>query len=255
MQKLIALLTLSTSLLPPSTSYAQSQLAYSSLPPVTQHNDPVYPPLARQTHISGDVVLKITTDGNSATDTVLVKGHPLLYEAAAANVRTWKFTDHAPSTFLVTFRYELHSPHGDFEFLKSPALIRVEAPEPVVDHGDYSKIDFGRWQVQWTVNGNSSQRVLQLYEAGPNDGLEGGFLGKHHQIRDESIDYGHKVGLLLSFTIKVHHSGGQSLETFFVGNLDKDKIIGTFVDENSATGAWAATRLPDKEPQKLKQVQ
>jgi len=53
---------------------------------------PVYPMLARQARIQGDVVLNavITKDGN-VTDLRVISGHPLLVQAAMDAVRQWKY--------------------------------------------------------------------------------------------------------------------------------------------------------------------
>ena len=53
---------------------------------------PVYPMLARQSRIQGDVVLNavITKDGN-VTDLSVISGHPLLVQAAEDAVRQWKY--------------------------------------------------------------------------------------------------------------------------------------------------------------------
>lgn len=54
--------------------------------------NPTYPPLARQTHISGTVVLHvtITTDG-ALQDIEVVSGHPLLIQAALDAVKQWQY--------------------------------------------------------------------------------------------------------------------------------------------------------------------
>ena len=54
--------------------------------------EPEYPPLARQGHIEGDVVLRavIGRDG-SIEDLTLVSGHPLLARAALEAVRHWRY--------------------------------------------------------------------------------------------------------------------------------------------------------------------
>ena len=55
--------------------------------------DPVYPPLARQTRISGTVRLRgiIGKDG-SVLELSVLSGHPLLIQSALEAVRKWKYT-------------------------------------------------------------------------------------------------------------------------------------------------------------------
>jgi hypothetical protein len=51
------------------------------------------------------VKLQVTTDGHQVVDVKLTSGHPVLVPDAIKNVRTWKFADHAPITFAVTYYY------------------------------------------------------------------------------------------------------------------------------------------------------
>jgi protein TonB len=55
-------------------------------------NDPVYPPLARQAQIQGDVLIDavIDTDGN-VSEMRVISGHPVLIKAALEAVATWKY--------------------------------------------------------------------------------------------------------------------------------------------------------------------
>src|SRR3989442_15946821 len=83
---------------------ALAQQSTEVLPKGVQHTEPIYPPLARQTRIQGEVLVKVTTDGESVRDAEAETGHPLLRKAAQDNSRTWKFVAHTPGTFQVTFR-------------------------------------------------------------------------------------------------------------------------------------------------------
>jgi len=51
------------------------------------------------------VVLQVTTDGHQVVDVKVTSGHPLLVPDAIKNVRTWKFADHAPTSFAVKYFY------------------------------------------------------------------------------------------------------------------------------------------------------
>ena len=54
--------------------------------------NPVYPPLARQAHIQGTVILKIVINKSGNVQSLqLVKGHPMLAPAAFEAVRQWKY--------------------------------------------------------------------------------------------------------------------------------------------------------------------
>jgi hypothetical protein len=49
--------------------------------------------------------MQVTTDGQAVTDVKLTSGHPKLAPDAINNVRTWKFGDHTPTTFMVDYMY------------------------------------------------------------------------------------------------------------------------------------------------------
>jgi hypothetical protein len=74
--------------------------------------------------------------------------------------------------------------------------------------------------------------------------------GRHTRESDtkgdtEEIDFGHKEGDFLAFTIKLRRSDENRLATFFVGRMTGNKIVGTFVDAAGKTGEWPAVRLAD----------
>src|SRR5712692_7421649 len=104
---------------------ALAQESTEALPKVVQHSEPIYPPLARQARIQGEVSVKVTTDGESAREAVAQTGHTLLRKAAEDNVKTWKFASHTPSTFNVTFRYKLMESSVEVEFLELPAIVEI----------------------------------------------------------------------------------------------------------------------------------
>lgn len=61
-------------------------------PRQTYSVDPVYPPLARETHVAGTVIVDAVIDEHgNVVQTRVVNGHPLLIEAALNAVRQWKY--------------------------------------------------------------------------------------------------------------------------------------------------------------------
>jgi len=84
---------------------AAAQQEASTLPTVTAFECAGYPSMAASMRIIGMVKLQVTTDGHQVADVNLTSGHPVLAPDAIKNVRTWKFADHAPITFTVTFLY------------------------------------------------------------------------------------------------------------------------------------------------------
>jgi periplasmic protein TonB len=61
-------------------------------PRQTYNVDPVYPPLARQAHVSGTVVVDAVIDEHGdVVEVRVVSGHPLLVDAALKAVGQWKY--------------------------------------------------------------------------------------------------------------------------------------------------------------------
>jgi hypothetical protein len=74
-------------------------------PTVTKFDCPEYPERARSLHISGTVKMMVSTDGHAVTEVKVISGPQILAKPAEANVRTWKFADHTPTSFTVTYVY------------------------------------------------------------------------------------------------------------------------------------------------------
>ncbi len=221
-----------------------SQESTEVLPKVVQHTEPSYPPIARQVRIQGEVRVKITTDGESVRDAEAETGHPLLRKSAEDNARTWKFVAHSPGTFHVTFRYKLLSRNVDVEFLESPSIVEIEAcpPEIIID---YAWLGLGTWKAQLKSAHGKSQQVFKLAYSGPNgDWLDGNAIGPKGE--NEELDFGHREGNFLAFTITLSEPDGKHLKTFFVGKMTGDKIVGTFLDDAGIRGEWAAVRIADR---------
>jgi len=242
----ISNVTLALSLMFAIVPLAKPQDSPDVLPKVVQHSQPIYPPLARQTRIQGDVRVRLVTDGASVTNVEAVAGHPLLRKATEDNVRTWKFASHRPSSFFVTFRYKLVSGDVvDVEFLEAPAVVQIGASSPEVII-DYSWIGLGTWKTQLTSNHGKSRRTLVLSYSGPHgEWLVGRFLGENNgdEEDDEASDFGHREGDFVVFTTKLRQPDGKQMQTFFVGSLKGNRIIGTFVDNAGVTGKWTAIQL------------
>jgi hypothetical protein len=56
----------------------------------------------------------------------------------------------------------------------------------------------------------------------------------------EELDFGHKEGNFLAFTLRLRQPDGQRVKTFFVGKMQKHEIVGSFVDDSGITGEWTA---------------
>ena len=75
----------------------------SALPTVTAFECPTYPSMAQSNRLQGMVQLQVKTDGHQIAGVKLISGHPILAPTAYENVQTWKFADHPPTTFGVTY--------------------------------------------------------------------------------------------------------------------------------------------------------
>lgn len=254
-----SIVTLALLLCLPVSYSAQSQTS-SPLPQVLQHADPTYPPLARQTRISGDVHLEITTDGESVTTASAIDGHPILRPSAVDNVRTWKFARHNPSTFFVTFRYVLSTGNIDVAFLDPPGVVRVaSAPQKLIL--EYANVGLGTWSLQGSSRSGNFRRILDLsYWGGDEDSLDGRLFPNMSAFRKaydynsdsdddeeqyEKTDFGHREDVFVTFLVKLRHPNGRRVPTLFSGIQTGDKITGTFTDRSGETGTWTATRIAD----------
>lgn len=77
---------------------------------VLHRTAPIYPVLARQMHLGGEVVLLVSVDSDGGVTEVKVQsGHPLLQQAAVSAVRMWKFAPAAqPSQATISVNFEAH---------------------------------------------------------------------------------------------------------------------------------------------------
>jgi hypothetical protein len=222
---------------------ALTQESTEVLPKVVQHSEPIYPPLALQTRIQGEVSVKLTTDGGSVREAVAQTGHPLLRKAAEDNAKTWKFASHTPSTFNVTFRYKLMESSVEVEFLKSPSMVEILASPPQTSIY-YADLGLGAWKAEIKGPRRNFGRLFELsYTGADGDWLNARTLNSKGDA--EESDFGHKEGDFLAFTITLSQPDGQHVKTFFVGKMTGNRIVGTFVDAAGTRGKWTAVRVPD----------
>ena len=223
---------------------ASAQESPRPLPKVVQHSEPMYPPIARTAHIEGNVRVELTTNGESVTSADAESGPPLLYKSALDNVRTWKFVPHKAGTFHVTFRYKIMSSNVEVAFLEEPEVVQLEIPEPEVII-EYAWLGLGTWKAELKSAHGKSRQVFTFAYSGPNsDWLDGHALGPNGE--SEEIDFGHKEGNFLAFTITLSQPDGQRVKSFLVGKMLGDKIVGSSVDDAGVRGEWTALREPDK---------
>jgi len=97
-----------------------------------------YPPLARQTRVSGDVKLRVVVDRTGhVSETTVLSGHALLQQAALDAVRRWEFVPLSDSkqfeiicTFALPFKEEDCLPE---KTVVGSLHIEVCAPPPIIN--------------------------------------------------------------------------------------------------------------------------
>jgi hypothetical protein len=94
------------------------------LPVVVGGAMPLYPPLARAARIQGTVHVEVKTDGKEVVNAQSKDGHRLLAIAAEDNAKTWRFQDHKPMVFTVTYRYRLEA-DGDVNNANPTVTLRL----------------------------------------------------------------------------------------------------------------------------------
>jgi hypothetical protein len=63
--------------------------------------------VAVYTNTQGTIHVKVSTDGHQVTTAHAQESLKPLSSAAEENAKTWKFRDHTPMTFTVTYEYKL----------------------------------------------------------------------------------------------------------------------------------------------------
>ena len=124
----------------PLTLFAQSGQA--TLPPQLFYADlPMYPPIAKEAHITGWLKIQITIRKGSIVKTevlstearddrghVFKEGVQCLTTPTLTNLRSWQFDPDSSGTFVVTYRYNIEGTATD-----TPTMPRIDiSPDLVV---------------------------------------------------------------------------------------------------------------------------
>ncbi len=83
------------------------QESAAQLPRVIEAQAAFYHPFAHTVNMHGTVLVRIFTDGERVTEAEIEDdgGIPVLARAARDNALTWRFAEHEPIDFVVTYRY------------------------------------------------------------------------------------------------------------------------------------------------------
>ena len=220
---------------------APAQETSDVLPKFVHRVAPLYPQLARQARVEGDVVVQIRTDGESVVEAKAESGPEMLRKASEDAAIGWKFVAHTPAAFRVTFRYSIATSDVVVVFPESTAIVQVIDARKQVIEIDYSLVSLGKWKTQLKSAHGDAERSFEFFYSGPNsEWLEGNSTGANG--RKEAIDYGHMEGKFIAFNLRLTEPDGKRLKTFFVGRMAGDKITGTFVDDAGVAGEWTAER-------------
>jgi hypothetical protein len=203
---------------------------------------PQYPPLPRQARIAGDVKVKVRTNGTRVTDAVAEDGHPLLARAAEENVRSWRFADNEPRSFIVTYRFKIGN--GPDVELVSPTEIVISAPTPEA-YAVFGLVQMGDWKAELNSSGGgtfeqnmtlTSQRYTLYHQRESVRGSVINHRGEKAEIRSGELD-----GYQIEFTVLFG-----DLKIMYMGTLDGDEISGTFMESSGETGKWSAKRQRER---------
>lgn len=110
--------------------YAQPTARYPNL---IRAEMPLYPPIARTSHISGTVEIQVTVEKGSVVNTqVKSSASPFLTNPTVANVKTWQFESGDRATFIVKYVYKIEGrqtsvPENPRLELDLPRFVRITA--------------------------------------------------------------------------------------------------------------------------------
>lgn len=215
--------------------FTNAQEQSSVLPKVIDHAAVFYPVIARTAHVEGSVQLRLTTDGHAVTSVEVLGGPSLLARFAADNAKTWKFEDHTPGTFEVTFIFKFLE--GRTTFFAEPGVVDI-AVLPYRLDGDARKPFTSTPPVNWDLELKSARddikAPLTLWTYGP--WLRGYTLGgrsREREIGEPRIDRD-----MTGFDVLLDDSFGQRLQFSLIGRKTGDKIQGVILDAWGNMGTW-----------------
>lgn len=223
--------------------FASAQEDPRALPEVISHKTPIYPPLALQARIAGPVRLRITTDGHSVTDVVALEGHPLLVRAATDSVQTWRFADHIPGTFEVTFDFRFLA--SKTTFLQEPGIVDIAVLPLDYNEKNDVRLDYTlpvSWDLELKTSTDDIKAPLTTWTYGPwLRGYTLGWRGQERELANARVD-----GDMLGFDTDLDDSHGQRLRFSLIGKKTGERLVGIFLDAWGGSGTWSA--MPSKPP-------
>jgi TonB family protein len=108
--------------------------AQQAMPPIavlSELSQPIYPPLARQANIHGDVSVSVTVQPDGKTEAAFESGHPLLKQAALDSAQKSRFECHvcsSPVAYRLVYSFRLAKEHDCCSAMSAPAHVTFEQP-------------------------------------------------------------------------------------------------------------------------------
>ncbi|WP_243325309.1 hypothetical protein [Geothrix sp. SG200] len=98
-------------------------------PIVLEMKPPVCPPMVRLSGISGTAKFLVKTDGHKIQEILKSEGPPMLQRQIPPQLMTWRFEDHAPTEFTITFKITVvfRDPCAS----KRPEVVKMALPSSV----------------------------------------------------------------------------------------------------------------------------
>src|SRR5690606_24692949 len=94
---------------------------------------PIYPIGPHTVNIEGAVKIKVSTDGHRVIDAAIEDdgGHPALARSAQENATSWRFGNHDPINFTITYRYILLTDLPDIKSARLNSKVVLRFPTDV----------------------------------------------------------------------------------------------------------------------------
>jgi hypothetical protein len=182
--------------------------------------------------------LRLTTNGHAVSDVVVLEGHPILVQSATDNVRTWKFVEHFPASFDVTFNFRIIDNAGTF--LQQPGLVQVvSSPECCIDHYTFPE----KWNAPVRNAEGTIKTILTLWTYHSPEGQQLGGYTTGPQGQERAIRDPHLEGEMLGFDATLEDKYGQRLKFSMIGKMTGNEIRGVLLNYWGSGGTWTAERV------------
>ena len=95
-------------------------------PVVLEMKTPTCPPMVKLSGISGTAKFLVETDGRKVKNILKAEGPPMLQRQLPSQLMTWRFEEHTPTEFIITFK--INVVFGNPNASKLPQEIKMILP-------------------------------------------------------------------------------------------------------------------------------